>query len=229
MRGATSRSSPIFPGDDDGARLSRLVKKIVFVCWTAPPRFVALIALVHTGSLVRACWGLMPMPVAAAVWALLRRGRTRAAAALVVFEFWGHIFTGSFIGTGLSGPSFGGFMLVIPMAGLLLGIRASLLTTGLSMLGGLVLLVLEDRGLLPPAPPAPGPVFLLVSCLYFIVSAAVVTWALGSGTPPRTPSALRVAIPLWGLRTPMRAPRTLGASVRSGSISRSWRRRQSRQ
>ncbi len=144
---------PVFEGDEDKTRAAALLY-IVFLGFS-------LILLVTSGYYawtLRATPGLMRYSLAesglglvvlAVLWVLARRGRVREVSLLTVVILWLLFLWFAVESGGVKGYEYPSLVLVVALAGMLLGGRASLIMGGLSILVGLGMVIAEERGLLP--------------------------------------------------------------------------------
>ncbi|MBN1146551.1 MAG: GAF domain-containing protein [Anaerolineales bacterium] len=110
---------------------------------------------------------------------LLRLGKVRLAAGLLVVGLWLALLSTSVIAAGVSNSPFIAMLLVIVIAGLLLGGRAGQLFAVLNVLAGLGLLYLEANNLLPqPLIPFNLVSFWLSLSVVFLAVAGLISLAM---------------------------------------------------
>lgn len=163
---------PVFAGDDDKTRASRLLNLlvlssllgvVVYLPFAAPDR--APIAILAAGVLV-------------AVWFMLIRGHVGFASVALVAGLALVIGTGTWTGGGVRSPAFGGLTMLILFAGILLGWKASMGMAVLSILYGIILLRYDFLGFLP-APTAYSPAgYWVIESIFFILAGLILTISL---------------------------------------------------
>lgn len=84
-----------------------------------------------------------------ATLSLVRGGRPKMASLLISIIGWALITLTAYLFGGLDDPSYNAYIIVVLMAGLLLGGRAATAFAGLSVVTGLALLLAGQQGLLP--------------------------------------------------------------------------------
>ncbi len=109
---------------------------------------------------------------------LLHRGHVKAATLVLLYSSALVIFTGAFITGGLSSPFFTQYILVILIAGLILGRRAIITYSILGAILALALAVLQTYNLLPAFVPAPLSRRVLTYITNFTLSAIIFSLAL---------------------------------------------------
>src|SRR6185503_10839891 len=97
--------------------------------------------------------GMILVAVGAAMQWLMRRGFTRLASVSVLTLLWLFGAAAALTGGGVQTPDFIGHLVLISMAGLLLGGRAGAIVFLLVALEGLAMVLVEAQGLLPPREP----------------------------------------------------------------------------
>ena len=167
--------------DEEIARLAKLQNIILWaglgvtlLSWgvvpplASQPRFASMIIgfvlLLYVGLLV-----------------LFRSGYRQLTGWLHVVSLWGILTFSLFWFGGVRGPAFGAYVVVIVIAGLLLGTRASLAFTGLCLLTGSVAFGLEVQGALPTpfSDPTAGALWMGQN-MVFILVAVVLNLAIRS-------------------------------------------------
>jgi len=143
--------------------LSALVLAVLFVI-AAP--FVSpnpLFSIVATGALI--------LPLLGALF-LARRGHVRLTSILISGALWAIITVAAVLAGGVQSSSFSTSILVILIAGLLLGTRAGVLFAGLSTVAGLGMVLAKRYGLLPEPSIASSPVATWVALTANFMAAA---------------------------------------------------------
>jgi GAF domain-containing protein len=141
---------PIFEGDEDKTRTASLLNTVLLTVLVLAVVFSLFsIALSRTLSTVvlLIIEGVMVLVVLGSRF-LMRSGRVRLASILFSLMLWVIITLVAVASGGVRTPGFGLCLVVIVIAGLLLGGRAGFGFAGLSALAGLVMLYAEVSGLL---------------------------------------------------------------------------------
>ena len=140
---------PVFE-DPEKSRVARLLYSI---CW-AVVLIVALLTIMGTILLPSYIVRWLSMFVGATVanafcLALTYRGYTRVASYSFVLQFWLLVTTLAATGGGTSSPSASGYLFIVLSAGLLLGVRAGILTAIICAGTEMAIAYAEVSGLLP--------------------------------------------------------------------------------
>jgi PAS domain S-box-containing protein len=167
---------PVFP-DEDQTRDARLLHIIMWVGMLAATLIVVAFMLLAPGSLLR--WLLTITFVDTIGFAMVllnRRGRTRLASIGFIVALW-VIFTAlSATGGGLRAPAMTAYLVLIPLAGLLVGGKSTILAGAVCTLTGLGLLGAGEAGLLPPVAFTITPALVLAADTLYMVVIVVVQY-----------------------------------------------------
>lgn len=140
-------SPPVFP-DEEKTRLARLLHTILLVLVGGTlGTYLAALSTANPLAVVFAVSIMLVLELV--VFTLLRLGQVRPAAALLASGLWLTLVSLSVIAAGISNAPFIALIIVVVIAGLLLGGRTGVFFALLSSIAGLVLLFLELIGLLP--------------------------------------------------------------------------------
>ncbi len=104
----------------------------------------------------------------------LRKGFVRETAVGYVAAAWALIAIGTYYFGGVTSPSFTSFIVIVVIAGLLLGTRVSLLFVLLSSVVGIIATVAENQGRLPMPDQPISPAYMLAGVVANFVVAVVV-------------------------------------------------------
>ncbi len=140
---------PIFEGDDDKTRVARFLNGILL--------FVLAITLLHLlftlvsepFSLSTFLPSLSIVLLTGGLLGLMRRGHVQLASFLLTSILWLVLSGGIYYSGGIQGTGTNSFAGLVLIAGLLLGSRAGVTFTGLSILSGLYMVYAETNGFLP--------------------------------------------------------------------------------
>lgn len=144
---------------------------------TGSVAFIVALFIVAPEQL-RTARGIFPIflfLLAAATWALLWRGTTRAAVYLLFTGLWTYITVVSFVLGGLHSIIILIYPLVIIMTGWLLGPRLAIILTALTVVTGFGLFLCELGGVLPIRPPTSPVLIWIVQVFVISLSAVLVT------------------------------------------------------
>lgn len=167
---------PVFEGNEDRSRAATLLNIVLWILISgallygifAPivpalaPRRVAII-----GPLVLILLFLKQ---------LLNWGNVQSIGKLLVFALWLTFTAGMFFGADFDNPAFMGYLLVVVCAGLILNWRAAIWWSVLSILTSAIILVLGQKGILPPSDRIVPPfTFWLTQTLYILTSTILIS------------------------------------------------------
>jgi two-component system cell cycle sensor histidine kinase/response regulator CckA len=163
---------PVFERDPEKTRTSAVVHTIALALATS--QLIALFVPVYGGSVSRRHLLSGTAVVISIVGLLLtRRGQIRAASLIIVVGVWLLLTAGAATAGGLHGPAFSAYVVPVMCAGLLLGFRAAIWTTGASASAGLVMLWAETQGYLPVSSGTFTPLGLFITQITLLVLVVV--------------------------------------------------------
>jgi PAS domain S-box-containing protein len=167
--------SPAFE-DEEKIRLSHLLHSFSMTCLAA--LIFALFVIPFTVDnpllfLVTVCLGI---PAQLGVLVLLHRRHLRLASLLLASASWAIITIVSLEMGGITGPMVGAYVIVILMAGLLLGGRAGMSFAALSVVGALGMFFAESSRILPWTILSIKPVSAWITCATIFSVAAGLLW-----------------------------------------------------
>src|SRR5688500_11389132 len=136
-------SPPVFADDEEKTRTANILNMIAIISF-----FTALLYGFMTPAERLPYIGLA-IGVILTAWLTNRRGYVETAAITMVTGISAVFVISVFTGGGVRSPVYGGFFVVILLAGLFLGWKAALSVTIFSILYGMILLQADARGLLP--------------------------------------------------------------------------------
>jgi methyl-accepting chemotaxis protein len=144
-----SLAAPIFKGDEDKTRVAGMLNAILLTALVLALLFCLAAPIVSPNPLFSiAVTGAIALLLAGALW-LMHSGRVQLTSVLLVTLLWAVITGSAVFAGGVHSTSFTIYVLVILMAGLLLGWRTGLIFIGLSIASGLGMLIAERIGVLP--------------------------------------------------------------------------------
>lgn len=162
--------------DPDKARIARLLHIILLSTIVVNLVYSAslLLTLSNPGLNLVVDGALLLLQVCA--FFLMRRGQVRRASVILVAAIWIYCNFVVAIFGGSRSPAIVLYLLVIIIAGLLLGGRAAVALSALSVFAGLGLMVVEALNLLPPALITISPVYSWVALIMSMLVAAVLLY-----------------------------------------------------
>ena len=138
------------------------------------PYMVYFVIFVPQESMRAVVQGVVGECINVLLFILLRRGHVRFASIAQVVAFWLFFTVSSFTDYGVQGEAYLlGYPLVIVIAGVLLGGRATLIVTSLSLLSGLAMLYAESQGLFISTGERPSIISWVISFAIFPMSATL--------------------------------------------------------
>ncbi|MEI2609750.1 MAG: PAS domain-containing sensor histidine kinase [Candidatus Promineifilaceae bacterium] len=161
---------PIFDDDNQtfvARSLYHILVPLFFICLGATLPFLLFAPetasrfLIFAGVMVPSCLGLM--------W-FTRQGRTQLASILLITILWLITTLGAITAGGVQAPIFLGYVVVIFVTGFLLGSQAGIVATISIILSGIVMVLAERQGVLPPSVVHYSPVgVLIINSFFFVV------------------------------------------------------------
>ncbi|HLF75284.1 MAG TPA: PAS domain-containing protein, partial [Anaerolineales bacterium] len=106
-------------------------------------------------------------------WLAMRRGYVRPASVLLVGGIFCILVISVFTGGGVRAPAYSGFLVVILLAGLLLGWKSALSAALLSILYGVILIQADSRGLLPDPFNYSSNTYVALNGIFFTITGAI--------------------------------------------------------
>ncbi len=170
---------PIFEGDEDKTRTADLLNTISLALLGVVIVGLTLI-LVQDPSLRNWIIGGAIALLTLLVQFLLRQGNVRFASLTLSSLMWGIITYLTVTNGGVRASTFGSYVLVVAMAGLLLGKYVGFGVAGLSIAAGMGMLYAETRGVLPSYLEATPTFALIAQSAHFVLVAAMIHIALRS-------------------------------------------------
>ena len=166
-------TSPVFE-DPDQTQLARLLYTILWAVMAWGGAFIVISPIAFSATPGRGfLLGGSLIIITGLLMVLTRRGFVRPASVALILLLWVTALAAALTAGGVRSPAFIAHIILISIASLLLGQRAGALMVGLITLEGLGLVVLEERGLLPP--PAivytSFPFWLVNTVMFFVVFA----------------------------------------------------------
>jgi PAS domain S-box-containing protein len=163
-------ATPIFEGDEDKSRIASLLNILLLSLIFS----VALTTVVTRFE--RLANGVLTLMIAAAVWVVMRRGQVRLASRMLVIGLSALLAYVVPATGGVRATTYGGLIVVVMLAGLLIGPAAAAAVAVFASLLGAVMLGAQAAGLWSAPPPAVSDLtYWIVFTVYFFVTAMVLT------------------------------------------------------
>jgi len=164
--------SPVFADDEEKTRNARLLNIITI------SSFFSALAYSLIAPAGYAIYSRVGVGLTLIVWLVMQRGHIRAASIMLVAGV-NILIAGLVIAAGgVNAPEYGGLIVPILFAGLLLGWRVTVSLTIFSVLFGAVLIQADSLSLLPePSPHSPA-LSWSINSIYFILAGIFLTLAL---------------------------------------------------
>lgn len=175
-----SPSSPVFPEDEGKSRLAQYLTAIVKTSLPALLIFAVLrisqgIPPLHGSNLTLAALAFAMV----IVWILMKSGAVRLAGYMTVGAVWIGSTMLAVGGSGIRGTGFVSYLVVMLLAGLLLGVRAATGVAILSVLSGFSLAAMEATGAIKFTPDEPWIVAIEFSFI-FLISIIIIRLTINS-------------------------------------------------
>ena len=141
---------PVFSEDENKTRIARTLHAILLISLFGAGMYAILLVGIAHNEEQSLTFALLATPLVLGVWYLMRKGYVYLASTLLVSLAWLNLTAAAIAdGYGIRGISLQGYILIVIVAGLLIGWRASLVFALLNVLSGLSLIYAENLGLLP--------------------------------------------------------------------------------
>ncbi len=139
---------PVFARDENKTRVARTLHAILMISLGGVLIYSALLLGFAHSEIQRLTFTFLAVPLAFGILYLMRRGFVYLASILLVSLTWLNLTVAAAVdGSGISGTSLQGYILVVIVAGLLIGWKASFAFAGLNMISGLALIFAQNAGL----------------------------------------------------------------------------------
>jgi len=174
-------AAPVFAEDEEKTRVARLLHTILLSILFGTLVYGIGSPIAETAVSVRLVFVGAFSALVLSLWFVMHRGYVRLASTAMVVGAWTLLTAAATGAGGVRSPAFGGYVIVILSAGLLLGQRAAVGWALASVAAGLAMLVADASGLLPePLAPHTDASLWLAQTTYFLVAAALLSLALRS-------------------------------------------------
>jgi signal transduction histidine kinase len=170
---------PVFEGDEEETRTAANLNTIALAALAVT--ILYSLASVVLSSWVALTWSIPRLFLIFVVLYLLRSRKVKIACWVALSGAWSIQFAVAATGGGVRTPGFGGMIIIVLVAGLLLGQRAAFAVAALSISSGLVLVFAEASGVLPPPPEQyrPGVVWA-AQAVWFVLAGVLLHLATSS-------------------------------------------------
>ena len=167
---------PFFSGNKEKTQAAELINSVVLGIIIITLLYTILARVSVTSNLLIIVVPLLLLLIGLLV--LIRWGSVQLAGIGLVFGVWLILFYASLVNGGVKAPAFNGFIIVVMMGTLILGLRWGFAIAGLSVVVGGVFVWMIQNGTLPkPAEPISLFTVLLAQITYFIVAAVLLGFA----------------------------------------------------
>ncbi|HMQ35556.1 MAG TPA: PAS domain-containing sensor histidine kinase [Chloroflexaceae bacterium] len=143
-------ASPRFPGDEEKTRIAGVLHPFLLVLLIVFGVLSLLAPVIEDISIRRQVITLPLTLLALVLLVLVHRGRVRFVGAALSAGLWLLSTAAMLIDGGVLAPAFGGYLIVVFVAGVSLGWRGALRFAGLCIVSGVAMLYATQADLLPP-------------------------------------------------------------------------------
>ncbi len=165
---------PVFEGDEAKTRVASVLNTLVLIALVCALVYSFAFPLLTPLSTINLALVLPFFPILIIAFVLIHRGQIRAASFFLTSGTWLELIISAVATGGVRTPAFSGLIMVVLIAGVLLGRRASLGLAGLSMVAGLAMVYAQADGLITEPQPSYTPwVWWFSLGGFFLVAAAV--------------------------------------------------------
>jgi two-component system, LuxR family, sensor kinase FixL len=141
---------PMFARDENKTRMALTLHAILMISLVGVPIYSVLLLVVAPGETQNLAFAFVTIPFMLGLFYIMRRGFVYLASVLLVSFTWLNLTAAAVMeGSGISGVSLQGYILIVIVAGLLIGWRASFAFACLNMLSGLALIHAKNAGWFP--------------------------------------------------------------------------------
>jgi PAS domain S-box-containing protein len=139
---------PVFARNENKTRAAQTLHAILMISLVGVPIYSLLVLVVTPRETQNLAFAFLTIPFTLGLMYIMRRGFVYLASILLVSLAWLNLTAAAIMErSGISGASLQGYILIVIVAGLLIGWRASLAFAGLNMLSGLMLIHAKNAGL----------------------------------------------------------------------------------
>ena len=167
-------AAPLFENDKDKTRFAALLNTMLLSVMAGAAIYIMALPLIAPQLLYRLIIFIPIFPLILGLRLLMKRGHLKETAFLLSALVWLTLTVAAMTSGGVRAPAFNGYIIAVLIAGLLLGGRFGLGFAGLSIVGGLGLLVADMNELLPPLSASHTQLWFWGSqTLYFLMAVVV--------------------------------------------------------
>lgn len=165
---------PVFPEDENKTRVALTLNAILVISLIGVAMNAVLLIGFARGERQGLVFTFLAIPLVFGLWYLMRKGFVHLASTLLVSLAWLNLTAAAIAdGYGIHGTSLLGYILIVIAAGLLISGRLAIFFALLNSLAGLVLIYLENAGLLPVREVVQTDLTIWVAQAVFSISAAL--------------------------------------------------------
>lgn len=164
--------------DEDRTRAARLLHILLLTVAVGTALYFALTFLAQPQMLSQFPIAVAAIVIAVAMLYVLRRGIVTEVAYLFLLFFWLLLTYSAYISGGIGTPAFYSYVIVVMIAGLVLGLRQAIAFGLLCAGAASALYALEIQNALPPYEPYSHEAILIFNIAFFLVSAGLIGVAI---------------------------------------------------
>jgi GAF domain-containing protein/DNA-binding response OmpR family regulator/anti-sigma regulatory factor (Ser/Thr protein kinase) len=186
---------PVFP-DEDQTRAARLLHAITLLLWPIYLTAVVITLIQSENKLGSMVLNVVLIASLLMTTYLLRTGRVRLGSIVFVVSMWVTVMAAVVAFGGLTSPTLSGLLLLTLIAGLLLGGRGAVLTTGATLIAVTIMLLADAAGVMPPPIAPTTPLTLYINLALFLLLATGLLYLTSSSINQSLTTARRNAAAL---------------------------------
>jgi PAS domain S-box-containing protein len=138
---------PVFAEDKNKTRVALTLHAVLLICLGGTPPYAVLLLIVSPEKVQNIALGFLTIPFFVGLLYLMRSGLVYLTSFLLISFAWLNLTAAAVMnGSGISGASLQGYVLIVIVAGLLIGWRTSFAFAVLNMLSGLTLIYAMHAG-----------------------------------------------------------------------------------
>ena len=169
---------PSFEGDEEKSRAAALLNLTLWIFIAAALAY-GLFAPIETDLRIRRVEIIITFVFVMLLFKqMVNWGFVKFTGTLTVFALWLLITTAMFLGADYNNPAFMGYVVVVICAGLILRWQAAIGWGLFSILTSAILLILGQRGALPPSESSPPFAFWVAQTVYILVATLLISQSL---------------------------------------------------
>ncbi len=164
---------PVFGADEDRTQIAALLNALAWITLVSALVFTLASPFLLPPSAHLFVLILPAYPLALIVLVSIHRGQVRLAGILLITGLWLQYTLADIETGGVGSPAYGGYVVIVLLAGLVFRSRASMVFAGFSIASGLAMLHAQDMGVLPQAQVYLGWARWFAAALFFVLAAVL--------------------------------------------------------